>query len=140
MIMMWHSSTAPDGWAICNGQELPDGTHAPDLRGRFIRGIDVGKKFGDLGGSDTSTSSVSISLTSSNLPPHTHTVKYGRNAGNGHSNCQWAPTAGCQGPGNWADGTIWPTETTGVGTPATATTPAFPIVPKYFSVYYIIKL
>ena len=32
MIMMFYGTTAPDGWAIC------DGTNgAPDLRGRFIR-------------------------------------------------------------------------------------------------------
>ena len=29
---MWSGATAPDGWALCNGQ---NGT--PDLRGRFVR-------------------------------------------------------------------------------------------------------
>ena len=143
MIMMWHSSTPPTGWAICNGQgQLSDGSPVPDLQGRFIRGIDAGKNFGVLGGSDTSSSSISITLEASNLPPHSHVVKYGdHSGGGGHSGCQWQPTSGCQGSGgNWSPVISAVTETTGGGAPATAATPPFSIVPKYFSVYYIIKI
>jgi len=46
-IMPYVGSTAPKGWALCNGAELPPhavalkamiGNYAPDLRGMFLRG------------------------------------------------------------------------------------------------------
>ena len=61
MIMMYTSSTAPSGWAICNGQ---NGT--PDLRNRFIVGAGNSYNVGVTGGFD------SVSLSESQIPSHTH--------------------------------------------------------------------
>lgn len=35
-IMMWSGSTAPIGWALCDGRTV-NGIQTPDLRGRFVR-------------------------------------------------------------------------------------------------------
>ena len=62
---------APDGWALCNGQ---NGT--PDLRGRFIYGYggsSLSKTLNGTGGSETHK------LTEVEMPSHTHTIN---NAGN----------------------------------------------------------
>ena len=61
MIMMYTGSSAPSGWAICNGQ---NGT--PDLRDRFIVGAGSAYSVDDTGGAD------SVTLTESQIPSHNH--------------------------------------------------------------------
>lgn len=47
-IIAYNGTTAPSGWAICNGQKI--GTYqTPDLRGRFIYGYN-NSRFGQRGG------------------------------------------------------------------------------------------
>ena len=62
-IMMWSgaSSAIPGGWHLCDGTK---GT--PDLRDRFVFGVQQGQNPGDRVGSD------SIQLTEVNLPAHRH--------------------------------------------------------------------
>jgi len=73
-IVMWSGpiSSIPEGWALCDGTQ---GT--PDLRDRFILGISAGENPGATGGSN------SITLSVSQLPPHTHTGN--TNAAGAHS-------------------------------------------------------
>ena len=61
---MWsgQSSNIPSGWALCNGQ---NGT--PNLQDRFIVGAGNQYSVGATGGSATKT------LSTSNMPAHTHT-------------------------------------------------------------------
>lgn len=72
-IMMWPSSTPPQGWAICDGK---NGT--PDLRSRFVLGITTGTgisgnrvstqtNLGDIGGKKE------VVLTNDNIK-HSHPV------------------------------------------------------------------
>ena len=61
MIMMYTGSTAPSGWAICNGQ---NGT--PDLRDRFIVGAGSAYSVDDTGGNDQQTLSIN------QIPSHNH--------------------------------------------------------------------
>jgi len=69
VIVMWSGTTAPAGWALCNGS---DGT--PDLSGRFIVGYnpndgDYGfNKVGNTGGA------YYVKLTSGQMPSHQHNV------------------------------------------------------------------
>lgn len=65
VILLWSGSVAtiPSGWALCNGS---NGT--PDLRNRFVVGAGSTYSVADTGGSD------SVTLTSSQIPSHTHTV------------------------------------------------------------------
>ena len=65
MIMMFTGSSAPSGWAFCDGN---NGT--PDLRDKFIVGAGTSYSSGDTGGLDT------VTLTTSNLPSHTHAIHF----------------------------------------------------------------
>ena len=58
MILMYTGSTAPSGWAICNGQ---NGT--PDLRDRFVVGAGSAYAINNTGGSKDAT-----------LVSHSHTI------------------------------------------------------------------
>ena len=65
-IVAFNSSTAPAGWAICDGNN-----NTPDLRGRFILGSGKGydlteRKLGVTGGAET------VVLTESQMPKHNH--------------------------------------------------------------------
>ena len=61
MIMMFTGSSAPSGWAFCDGA---NGT--PDLRNRFIVGAGSTYSAGDTGGHNE------ISLTTHQMPQHSH--------------------------------------------------------------------
>ena len=79
-IIMWAYRTIPNGWHICDGtilnrNEYEDfvdtlGPTLPDLRGRFIVGIDNEFKFRDIGGEKTHT------LTINEMPSHTHGYEF----------------------------------------------------------------
>ncbi len=68
MILPWYpadgSSTPPEGWVLCNGQ---NGT--PDLRNRFVRGGARNASLG-TGGEDA------VTLKGEELPQHYHNVYY----------------------------------------------------------------
>jgi microcystin-dependent protein len=69
IITMWSGliDDIPVGWGLCDGQ-----SGRPDLRGRFIVGYDIGDTdyniIGNVGGSKSHT------LTTSEMPPHNHTI------------------------------------------------------------------
>ena len=63
MIMMFTGSSAPSGWAFCDGN---NGT--PDLRDKFIVGAGTSYSTGDTGGHNE------IQLTTHQMPQHTHTL------------------------------------------------------------------
>ena len=61
MIMMFTGSSAPSGWAFCDGN---NGT--PDLRNRFIVGAGSSYSSGDTGGAND------VILTATQMPNHAH--------------------------------------------------------------------
>jgi len=71
-IIMWRGSTAPEGWAICDGSNAPDGMSTPDLRNRFVLGM--GTNGIDVTGGATVTSWTS--LTEAQMPSHNHTIAH----------------------------------------------------------------
>ena len=75
-IIMWTGSTAPSGWALCDGlsHQKIDGSGsitAPDLRDRFIVGAGGAYSITDIGGEN------SVTLAEAQIPSHTHTTEPG---------------------------------------------------------------
>jgi len=65
VICIWSGSvgTIPEGWVLCDGNNS-----TPDLRGRFIVGAGDAYSVDDTGGSDN------VTLTTSQIPSHSHSV------------------------------------------------------------------
>jgi microcystin-dependent protein len=88
VIVMWSGSiaTIPTGWVLCNGSNS-----TPDLRNRFIVGAGSTYSVDATGGSATST------LTSNELPAHTHSLSASGTTGTesaGHTHTFSGTTSG----------------------------------------------
>lgn len=77
-IVMFHGSTIPTGWSLCDGS---NGT--PDLRDRFIVGAGHDYSLGATGGSEE------VALTTAQMPSHSHSITGGSHShtisGGGHT-------------------------------------------------------
>ena len=159
LISLWSGSVAtiPTGWVLCNGS---NGT--PDLRNRFVVGAGDIYSVGGTGGSTTQT------LTTGNIPAHTHTVSGVSGAAGGHSHTINDPghahtlTLYNSGYGATGSGTVAATigtystaaATTGISinavgdhthsfsgtTSSIGSGTAFSILPPYYALAYIMKL
>jgi hypothetical protein len=114
MIVLWSGSiaTIPSGFVLCNGA-----SSTPDLRGKMVicAQADSGATYdvGDTGGSAT------VTLTSTELPAHTHNVGVGTSGG----------TSACAGG----------TGGTPVSTTSTGSGASFSILNPYYVLAYIMK-
>lgn len=82
-IIMWSGTSAPSGWALCDGSQ---GT--PDLRGRFVLGAGQGQNLTNrpirqIGGEETHT------LTQAEMPEHDHAVKIASDGTHKHTFTAW---------------------------------------------------
>jgi microcystin-dependent protein len=160
-IIMWSGSDknlVPDGWAICNGQQITFDTgltlHTPDLSGRFIVGADpaeIGadhsKPVGQSGGHDQ------VTLETENLPPHQHSGTTNKDGAHEHQgNDYWGFGGGSHATGIGANHVLgvatissyksehqhaFVTDSNYVNT--MKSTP-FSIVPKYYALAYIMRI
>ncbi len=125
MIMMWYGDTSsvPDGWAICNGQ---NGT--PDLRNRFVLGAGSSYGLGDTGGEASHT------LTTSEMPSHKHISPF--NERGEASGYPWGiASSGHYGSNGGIDYDNYWAYTSPVGGGS-----AHNNMPPYLALYYIMKL
>jgi microcystin-dependent protein len=168
-IMMWATSTAPDKWLLCNGSAVSRTTYAvlfaaigttygtgdgfttfnlPDMRDRFPVGAGTTYSNNSKGGND------SITLTTAQLPSHSHTGT--TDSGGAHTHNLSVSSAGYSASYNSSaevgyateinNGDI--TETTDSGgahthaftTATTGSGSSIDIRPKYIGINYIIKI
>ena len=129
IIVAWTGSTAPTGWAICDGQ---NGT--PNLTGRFILG---GPNYGETGGASQYT------LSKNQIPPlsHSHVLTLPR------GDQGWGQRSNCGSDCN----TLWgndvntssrqfTTEATYAGGNSSGGTDPYSVMPPYYKLAYIMKL
>lgn len=121
VIVMWSGSiaTIPTGWGLCDGT-LYGSVQSPDLTDRFIIHADA-----DSGGTnDVDDTGGSRTITTSNLPAHTHDYVRSQNQGpsiaDGVSESAWRDSlAATVASGSTGGGTDY--------------------LPKYYALAYIIK-
>ena len=121
-IIMWGTSTLPEGYIECNGQSTASfpalaalyGSNVPDLRGEFVRGWDNGK--------GTDTGRALLSTQDDEFESHSHF--YGAN------------TVGTGGSGRQVPYSITPNGNWRTGTTSTGGTETRP---RNIALMYIIK-
>lgn len=145
-IIMWSGTSAPSGWALCDG-----GGGRPDLRGRFVVGLDILDTDYDSDGKigpDLTVNAVytllnggkSIQLKTPAMPSHTHALSE-------DAKVTWPPVSGVpDGGANFVATSSTGTSgaqsvipLTGV-TDATGNGNAIENRPPYYVLAYIIKL
>lgn len=140
MISLWYGSigSVPTGWYLCDGT---NGT--PDLRDRFVIAAGSSYAVGATGGTATNT------LTTNELPAHSHTATFTGSALPTHSHLMGGGFGGGGGIGGGdLNSSITNTATAAVsagtpsGTVAVASTgsgAAFTNIPPYYALAYVMK-
>lgn len=126
VVVMWSGSPTaiPDGWALCDGTQ-----NTPDLRGRFVVGYN--RDDADYNGIGKATGSKTVTLTTANLPAHSHKVmKRGDDHNLDHSGTYGVLETNLVAEANGID----------IGLGSTGDGQAFDIRPPYYVLAYIMKL
>ena len=140
MISLWYGSigSVPSGWYLCDGT---NGT--PDLRDKFVVAAGSTYSVGATGGTATNT------LTTNELPAHSHTATFTGSALAGHSHTIGGAFGGGGGIGGGdLNNSLGSTSTSSVsagtpsGTVAVASTgsgASFSNIPPYYALAYVMK-
>lgn len=134
-IIMWYGgTTAPAGWAICDGTyNSTYGGDLPDLRGRFIVGVGKSNNGDTTYALKATGGKEKVQLSQDEMPRHSHVLESYKEA---NSNDQGWPNHGFKA--------VYSTDRTG----RTSSEPIHPTGenqphenrPPYYALYYIIKL
>jgi len=139
MILLWSGAinNIPSGWVLCNGSNS-----APNLQDRFVVGAGSAYSVGDTGGAS------SVTLSSSQIPSHTHTMTV-TDPGHYHTTNDYVARAYYQEPrniGSATDGNCnytgdTNTKTTGISVSAgnTGGGGSHENRPPYYALAYIMK-
>lgn len=119
-IMAFATSSAPDGWLLCDGSAVSRTTYAglfaaistlygsgdgsttfnlPNLQGKMVLGIGGAHDLGDTGGSET------VTLTIPQMPYHTHSSTISIDEAGVHTHNMQLPNSSRDDPGNRNAGT-----------------------------------
>jgi microcystin-dependent protein len=140
MISLWYGSigSVPTGWYLCDGT---NGT--PDLRDKFVIAAGSSYAVGATGGTATNT------LTTNELPTHSHTATFTGSALAGHAHTIGGAFGGGGGIGGGdLNNSLGSTSTSSVsagtpsGTVAVASTgsgASFSNIPPYYALAYVMK-
>jgi len=131
-IILWSGAVVdiPDGWALCDGSG-----DTPDLRGSFVLGAggsydpddDGGNSIGDL---------ESYSLSSTNMPAHSHSISSdGSHSGHSYSDQAIGAEASTASMGNATAGA----HDHGGSTGTEGSGNSFDVAPPYYALAYIMK-
>ena len=106
IICMWSgkSTAIPSGWHLCDGSS---GT--PDLRNRFIVGAGSSYSVGNTGGSD------SVTLSTSQIPSHTHNIGSHRHTFGAYNMSSGRPSSSGSNVGAYGSLEFGPTSSSGRG-------------------------
>ena len=83
-IIIWTGSSIPEGWALCDGNNAPNGVSTPDLQDRFIKGAGSVA----VGTSGGSTKTGSHAITEAQMPSHNHSGPSHVHSGPSHTHTQ----------------------------------------------------
>lgn len=125
VVVMWSGSPTaiPDGWALCDGTQ-----NTPDLRGRFVVGYN--RDDADYNGIGKTAGSKTVTLTTANLPAHTHkAMKRGDDHNLDHS-----------GTYGVLETNLVEANGIDIGLGSTGDGQAFDVRPPYYVLAYIMKL
>jgi hypothetical protein len=138
MISLWYGAigSVPTGWYLCDGA---NGT--PDLRDRFIIGAGSSYSVGSTGGATSHT------ITTTEMPSHTHTATFTGTALPPHSHTgAISIISSVAGGSNTVAGVTTSTGSTSGGTPsgtvtvdATGSGTSFSILNPYYALAYVMK-
>lgn len=119
-ILIWSGTedNVPDGWHICDGTE-----NTPDLRGRFVLGVNDSHAHGSTGGYEE------VTLTNDQMPSHNHTIHCYSQSGTAVSPERFINSKGVSG----SNVINRSTDSTGKSEP-------HPNMPPYYALAYIMKL
>lgn len=152
-IRMFAGNFAPRGWAFAQGQLMSIAQNTalfsilgttyggngqttfalPDLRGRMVMGTENSLNLGDKGGQ------ASVTLTSSQLPAHSHTLNVSNGAATTSETGSDKVLATAQNAGIYTTSTANTTlSTTSIG--STGSNASIPTMPPYLVINYIIAL
>ena len=155
--IFWGETEADEGWLICDGGSDGRGGTVPDLREKFVMGANGVDDAGQTGGAASATPTVTVTgsssqisvqgttLTTNQMPSHTHTFVpcIGARDG-GEQNFQRNPSAT---DADWINTTNSTggsqSHTHGVTDPThthTATSGAISTLPPFYKLIYCIKL
>lgn len=125
VVVMWSGSPTaiPDGWALCDGTQ-----NTPDLRGRFVVGYN--RDDADYNGIGKASGSKTVTLTTANIPAHTHkAMKRGDDHNLDHS-----------GTYGVLETNLVEANGIDIGLGSTGDGQAFDVRPPYYVLAYIMKL
>ena len=132
-IIMWSGSYIPNGWALCDGKTY-EGIETPNLAERFVLGVSSLDQIKLTGGAS------SVTLTTDNLPPHSH--KYAgddqiTNINDGNYSPGGNIVSNCGGYDAKSEtkgaGKVYNTSKTGSGV-------SFSVMPPYYKLAYIMRI